>query len=161
MSNLTDKEGGCLCGDVRFKLTAEPMYVQACHCLDCQRISGSAFIINMWIEAKHVQLTNKQPISFMNQGGSGSTHEIFCCENCGTDLWSCYHSGLKGSWFVRAGLLDDPTDVVPQAHIYTRSKLKWISLPEDKPQFEEFYNIKEVWPEESLVRLKSLKAAEG
>ena len=57
LSKLIDKVGGCLCGDVRFKLTAEPMYVQACHCLDCQRISGSAFIINMWIEAKHVELT--------------------------------------------------------------------------------------------------------
>ena len=160
LNGLTNKEGGCLCGDVRFKLKNEPMFIQACHCLDCQRISGSAFIINMWIESRFVEITNKPPVSFMNKGGSGSIQEIYCCGNCGTDLWSCYHAGLKASWFVRVGLLDDPTEVVPQAHIYTRSKQKWIKLPDDKPHFEAFYNIPEVWPQESLQRLKSLKKAE-
>ena len=43
-------EGGCSCGKVRYRLTAEPMFVHCCHCRQCQRITGSAFVINAIIE---------------------------------------------------------------------------------------------------------------
>ena len=38
-------EGGCACGAVRYRLTSEPMFVHCCHCLNCQRQTGSAFVI--------------------------------------------------------------------------------------------------------------------
>src|SRR5712675_1975662 len=43
-------EGGCACGAVRYRLTSAPMFVHCCHCRDCQRQTGSAFVINALIE---------------------------------------------------------------------------------------------------------------
>jgi len=54
---------------------------------------------------------------------------------------------------VRAGTLDDPAQVAPDVHIYTRSKLPWVSLPESVPAFDGYYDMKKLWPAESLERV--------
>ena len=61
--------------------------------------------------------------------------------------------------FVRGGTLDDPSSVVPDAHIYTRSKLPWITLPDSTPTFDEYYDSKSLWPAASLERLATVRAA--
>ena len=61
--------------------------------------------------------------------------------------------------FVRAGTLDDPSSVAPDVHIFTRSKLSWVALPETVPAFEVFYDMKVVWPAASLERLDVVRAA--
>jgi hypothetical protein len=57
---------------------------------------------------------------------------------------------------VRVGTLDDPGAVPPDVHIYTRSKLPWVRLPEGAPAFEAYYDSKSLWPAESLERRKAL-----
>ncbi len=47
-------DGGCACGQVRYRMTSEPMFVHCCHCRDCQRQTGSAFVLNALIEADRV-----------------------------------------------------------------------------------------------------------
>jgi hypothetical protein len=152
MSNTT-LTGGCACGAIRYKLTERPLIVHACHCRDCQRLTGSAFVINLWIERKFVEADN-EPKSFRLTGGSGKPHDVFFCEKCGTYLWSVYHAAPAGSLFVHAGTLDQPENVKPDVHIFTRSKLPWLPLPNDVPAFEAFYKIDEVWPAESKQRLR-------
>jgi hypothetical protein len=66
-------EGGCSCGAIRYKLTNSPLIVHACHCRDCQRITGGPHVINIWIERKFVEATGAQSKSFMLKGGSGKT----------------------------------------------------------------------------------------
>ncbi len=58
--------------------------------------------------------------------------------------------------FVRAGTLDDPSGVAPDAHIYTRSKLPWVTVPDSVPAFEVYYASKSLWPAASLERLKAV-----
>jgi hypothetical protein len=58
--------------------------------------------------------------------------------------------------FVRGGTLDEPGVITPDVHIYTRSKVGWVVLPEGTPAFEEYYDSREVWPPESLDRLRVL-----
>src|SRR5579863_7231572 len=82
--NLT---GGCACRSVRYRLTASPLIVHACHCRDCQRITGSAFVINLWIERQFVEAGPAMPKSFQLAGGSGQKHDVFFCDSCGTYLW--------------------------------------------------------------------------
>ena len=82
-----DLAGGCACGVSRFKLTAGPLIVHACHCRDCQRLTGSAFVTNIWIEKKFVEALSGTPKSFKLNGGSGKPHEVFFCDKCGTYLW--------------------------------------------------------------------------
>ena len=45
------REGGCACGAVRYRLTSDPLFTHCCHCLNCQRQTESAFVINLLIEA--------------------------------------------------------------------------------------------------------------
>ena len=55
--------------------------------------------------------------------------------------------------FVRAGTLDDPSSVAPDVHIYTRSKLPWVELPESVPAYRTYYDTQRLWPAASLERL--------
>jgi len=58
--------------------------------------------------------------------------------------------------FVRGGTLDEPSGVTPDAHIFTRSKLPWVTLPDSVPTFEVYYDSKVLWPAASLDRLKAI-----
>ena len=148
-------QGGCACGAVRYRTTASPLIVHACHCRDCQRITGSAFVVNLWIERRFVELERGQPKSFQLAAGSGKPHEVFFCDTCATTLWSRYHAAPGDTLFLRAGTLDDPSAVEPDVHIFTRSKLPWLALPAGVPAFEAMYrDFAAVWPAESLARLR-------
>jgi hypothetical protein len=97
-------EGGCSCGAIRYKLTNTPLIVHACHCRDCQRITGSGFVINIWIEKRFVEASGATPKSITLSGGTGKDHEAFFCANCGTYVWSRYAVAPGGdALFVRAG----------------------------------------------------------
>src|SRR5690348_8754542 len=80
-------EGGCSCAALQYELTASPLIVHACHCQDCQRITGSAFVVNIWIEKEFVKTNGAIPKSFTLKGGSGKNHEVFFCDRCGTYVW--------------------------------------------------------------------------
>jgi hypothetical protein len=146
-------EGGCACGAVRYTLTAPPLIVHACHCLDCQRITGGAFVINMWIESRYVEGVRSQLKAYTLKAGSGKKHEVIFCPTCGTYLWSRYGIVPTDCLFVRAGTLDTPSAVKPDVHIFTRSKVPWLTLPDDVRKFEAAYQLSKVWPAERLERL--------
>lgn len=60
--------------------------------------------------------------------------------------------------FVRAGTLDDPRFVSPDAHIFVRSKLPWVALPSSVPAVEVYYDTRTLWPGPSLASLARLQA---
>jgi hypothetical protein len=147
-------EGGCACGEVRYRLASDPLFVHCCHCLNCQRQTGSAFVINLLIEADRVDVVRGQPHQVSVPRDGGSTQEIWRCPTCEVALFSEY--GRRDVFFVRAGTLDDPAAVEPDVHIYTRSKLPWVTLPDSVPAVDEYYDMKELWPAESLERVGRL-----
>jgi hypothetical protein len=153
-------EGGCACGTIRYKLAASPLIVHACHCRDCQRLTGGPFVINIWIEKKFVEAGPVAPKSFRLAGGSGKPNDVFFCERCGTTLWSRYDIVPSECLFVRAGTLDNPSAVTPDVHIFTRTKLPWVQLPEGARTFPSIYKIEEVWSPESKERLRRNAAGE-
>ena len=154
-----DIEGGCICGATRYRLTNTPMIIHACHCRDCQKLTGTAFVTNLWIERQFVAASGPEPVAFpVPPGPSGTRHDVFHCAACGTALWSKYHGAPGDTLFVRGGTLDDITAITPDAHIYTRSKVPWLELPKNARVFEAYYRRSEVWPEESLARWKALTA---
>jgi len=153
---MTDTlEGGCACGRLRYRMHSKPMFVHCCHCRDCQRQTGTAFVLNALIEADRVELLSGDPVRCAMPTDSGRPHRVFRCPDCGTAVWSEY-GGLTKLRFVRIGTLDDPTALPPDVHIYTRSKLPWVTLPAGVPAFEEYYSSREVWPAESLERRKAV-----
>ena len=147
-------DGGCACGAVRYRLLAEPLITHCCHCLNCQRQTGSAFVINLLIEADRVELLAGEPEPVPVPRDDGSVQTISRCPACQVAVWSDY--GAPQVLFVRGGTLDNPAAVAPDVHIYTRSKLPWVELPEGVPAFEVYYDRQEVWPADSLERLAAL-----
>jgi hypothetical protein len=148
-------DGGCDCRAVRYRLTSAPMFVHCCHCRDCQRQTGSAFVLNALIETERVSVASGDTAAFAMRTDSGRPHHVHRCTVCGTALWSNY-GGLQQLRFMRVGTLDDPVALEPDVHIYTRSKLPWVRLPEGVPAFEAYYESAKLWPAESLARRKAL-----
>jgi hypothetical protein len=147
-------EGGCACGAVRYRLGDAPMFVHCCHCRDCQRQTGSAFVINLLIERERVDILADTPRAVDVPRDDGSVQRIYRCPNCQVALFSEY--GRPQVLFVRAGTLDDPTDITPDVHIYTRSKVKWLALPPDASAFSVYYDTNTLWPIDSLKRLEAI-----
>ena len=145
-------EGGCSCGAVRYTLASEPMFVHCCHCRDCQKQTGSAFVLNALYEADRVA-SRGETTGFVMPTESGRPHTIHRCSKCGVAVWSIY-GGIDKMRFVRVGTLDDSSALSPDVHIYTRSKLPWVTLPEGALAFEAYYDSKKIWPAASLERRK-------
>lgn len=150
-------EGHCACGATRYRLQSEPMFVHCCHCLDCQRQTGSAFVLNAIIEAARVELLSGTVEAVAVPTDSGKPHRIWRCPKCWAALWSVY-GGVDELRFVRVGTLEDPKALTPDVHIYTRSKLPWIVLPNSVPAFDAYYDARKLWPAASLERRRAALA---
>ncbi len=152
---MTDElDGGCACGKLRYRMRGGPMFVHCCHCKDCQRQTGTAFVLNALIETDRVDVLSGEPAAYTMPTDSGRPHTVFRCPDCGTAVWSEY-GGLKALRFIRVGTLDEPQALPPDVHIYVRSKLPWITLPESVPTFPAYYDSKTLWPAASLARRRA------
>ena len=150
-------EGGCACGRVRYRLISAPMFVHCCHCTACQTETGSAFAINALIESDRIEILAGAPENVPTPSESGRGQQIRRCPACRVALWSHYAGAGERIAFVRVGTLDRPGALVPDVHIYTRSKLPWVRLPEGAVAVEAYYDSKALWPAASLERLEALK----
>jgi hypothetical protein len=150
------REGGCACGRVRYRLTDEPLFTHCCHCLNCQRQTGSAFVVNLLIETARVAILASSPQPVDAPRDDGSTQRIYRCPNCQVAVFSEY--GWPELLFVRAGALDAPSSVSPDVHIFTKSKLPWVALPESTPAFEIYYDRRTLWPLRSNERIEAIIA---
>jgi len=142
---------------VRYALKRAPMFVNCCHCTQCQTITGSAFVINAIIETSEIVVDDATPIR-TDGPSEGGVHDIYRCPQCFTALWSDYR---RRGWlaFVRVGTLDDPGALPPDAHIFTRTKLPWVNLEGGAPAFDIFYDMATLWPAASLERRAAAEAA--
>ena len=135
------------------------MVVHCCHCSWCQRETGSAFVLNAVIEGDRVEVTAGAPELVMTPSASGKGQEIARCPTCHVALWSHYAGSGRKSAFVRCGTLDERAAVTPDVHIFTSSKLPWVTLPDSVPAFAEFYPTSQgVWSDAARARWKALLA---
>jgi hypothetical protein len=146
--------GGCACGDVRFRLKSTPLFVHACHCSLCQRQSGSAFALNAMIEADNIVLVSGQLEETVVPTASGKGQKVSRCPSCRVAVWSIYNGASDLFRFARVGALDEPDKCPPDIHIYTSSKQAWVALPTEAVSVPEYYSASDYWPSESLARRK-------
>lgn len=112
-------------------------------------------MINLLIEAARVEMLATAPEPVDVPRDDGSVQRIFRCRRCQIAVFSEY--GRPEVWFVRGGTLDDPTQITPDVHIYTRSKVGWVTLPEGVPTFDVYYDTDQLWPADSLRRLEAIR----
>jgi hypothetical protein len=145
--------GGCLCNTVRYRLLTSPLFCYACHCSDCQRLSGSAFGLFLNIESSYISiLSPTRPVLITQIRRSGLTSTGYECPSCHVELWSNNVHGPAVA-DVRVGTLDYPSLMEPDVHMFVESKLDWVVLPEGAKSVPRQSDYKKVWPESSLKRL--------
>ena len=150
-------EGGCGCGQLRYRVEGAPMIVQACHCTWCQRETGTAHALNALYEADRVVHTEGHPEIVNTPSASGRGQRIARCPTCKVAIWSNYAQAGPAIRFVRVGTLDAPGRCPPDIHIYTSTKLPWVVLPPGARAVAEFYDVAEVWPAESRERARAAR----
>ena len=148
-------EGGCICGKTRYTTSNDPLFVHACHCLDCQRLSGSAFVVLMGVVKSEFKLEGELT-TVTNPTPSGAGYDAHLCAACATIIWSKYHFVVLPIIAVRAGTLDDPGLAPPQYHIFCRSKQPWVTLPSGVLEFEGWLDAGQAWSSETLSRMEAL-----
>jgi hypothetical protein len=150
--------GGCACGQVRYKIEGDPIWTQMCYCHDCQRISGSAYGLNLMIpEAQlHIDGTTK---SIILPTGSGSGCENHFCSVCATNIWAYYLIAPPGLIIVRAGTLDDTSWLQPDAQVFAKDKQPWVQIADGVPAYDERCIPTEDWPAVSLKKLTDFISA--
>lgn len=152
-------EGACACGAIRYRMTSTPLFVHCCHCTWCQRETGTAFALNAMIESDRLERLQGEPDLVDTPSNSGQGQLIARCPHCRVVLWSHYAGVGKALSFVRVGTLDEPARLPPDIHIFTSTKLPWVTLSPDTPAVAEYYDRNECWPATSLLRHQALRAA--
>ncbi len=109
--------GGCLCGAVRYVYDAAPLAVVACHCRDCQKLTGATNLLTIYADRTAFRHEQGELAVFRKRADSGREADYSRCARCGSRVWHEPHSAPQ--WvFIAAGTLDDPSWVVPAAHIW-------------------------------------------
>jgi hypothetical protein len=117
-------EGGCRCGQVRFRITAPPLLTMVCHCTGCQRMTSSAFSLSMAIPTPGFAVTAGEPVI---GGLHGDIRHSFC-PHCMSWVFTRM-PGMDEFVNVRATLLDDAGWFEPFLETMTAEKLPWITTP--------------------------------
>ena len=92
--------GRCLCEAVTYTLSHRPLIVHACHCRDCQRITGSPFVVNAWVVEADLALAGALERRSLSSG-SGKGQELSTCAACGCALFTRYLLTPPGTVFRR------------------------------------------------------------
>ena len=128
-------KGGCLCGAVRYESTAEPAVVMACHCATCQKNTGGAFSLNLAMPASSVTITGDALATYEDRAGaSGKPFHRTFCSRCGSPI-SGRGAAYEGLVFLKAGTLDDPSWLQPNAHIWCAEKQPWVPIESGAARF--------------------------
>jgi hypothetical protein len=134
------------------------LIVHACHCRWCQRETGTAHALNALYEADRVVHTAAEPELVSTPSASGKGQKIARCPTCQIAIWSNYPQSGPAVRFVRVGTMDNPDLCPPDIHIFTSTKQPWVTLPPSAKSVPELYEIKEVWPADSLDRRRLMRA---
>jgi hypothetical protein len=126
--------GGCLCGAVRFAVDAEPMAARQCWCRLCQYLGAGSSTVNVCFPAG--ALTVDGDVRWhASVADSGNRMQRGFCPQCGTPLFS--NAEIRPHLtFIRAGALDDPGLIAPQATIWTGQAPDWACFDPAIPQNE-------------------------
>jgi hypothetical protein len=122
---MTQRTGQCLCGAVRFTLSADPLAARVCWCKDCQHIASNG-TVNIIVPTEALKATGELS-EFVSTAASGNEVKRRFCTRCGSHLFA--NSSARPQFtVVRAGTLDDPSSIQPTANIWASSAPPWACL---------------------------------
>ncbi len=127
--------GRCHCGNISFTAEIDPAKVFACHCADCQSMSGAPFRALVPVPAKDFSLIGT-PRVYVKTAESGNKRAQGFCGECGTPLYAT--SATEPSVYgVRLGCVDERAQLAPNKQVWTRSSMPWLQSLGDLPSVQE------------------------
>ncbi|MCY1486480.1 Glutathione-dependent formaldehyde-activating enzyme [compost metagenome] len=130
------QNGGCLCGGVRYQVEGELAPIQVCHCGQCRKAQGVAFVTNIPVPEAQFRLLQGDQLLKAFESSPGK-QRVFC-SHCGSPLFS-RNAKTPGVLRIRAGSLDGELASRPAAHFYVASKANWWTIDDGLPQFAAAY----------------------
>ena len=125
---MASYEGGCLCGRVRFRVTAAAIDTGYCHCRMCQRNSGAPVVAWTTFPAAAFSWVAEPPATYVSSPG---VQRQFC-PKCGS--YMVFRNQDSKEVSVNTASLDDPASFPPRMHIFTESRIPWFPTQDDLPQ---------------------------
>jgi hypothetical protein len=122
---MTERNGHCLCGAVRYRIAAEPIATRVCWCRDCQHLAANG-TVNITVPTPSLEISGKLS-EYISTANSGNQMRRRFCPTCGTHLFSI-SSARPQFTVVRVGTLEDPSSIRPTANIWTSSAPSWACL---------------------------------
>ena len=132
---MTTATGGCLCGALRYEYDGQPGAALICHCQDCRRVTGAAFNTSVRMKSENFRVVSGELKCFTNRADSGNEVTRCFCPECGSPIYTI-PPHRPGTFFVKAGSLDDPAIVKPEHQSWTSSAVSWAHIPPDLPGSE-------------------------
>lgn len=129
-------QGQCHCGAITYEAEVEPDTIAICHCLDCQRLSGSAFRANVPAPADGFRILKGKPRQYVKTADSGTKRVHAFCETCGSPVYSCA-TEKPLTYTLRVGALNQRHALGrPAQQIWTKRRLSWIPKLEGVSEIE-------------------------
>lgn len=125
--------GSCLCGAVRYTVSAEPLATGNCHCRNCQKSAGAPFSSAFLIRQDALQLTGELKY-YERTSDTGNTVRRAFCPTCGTPLFSA-STGMPDILVMKITGLDHADAIQPMMDIYTESAQAWTRMDPALPKF--------------------------
>lgn len=123
---MIERTGGCLCGQLRYVASGEPISVGVCHCKDCQKQTASAFAEIAIFPKDAVRLHGETRTYTTTGEGGGKVHRSFC-PVCGSGVVSLL-DGLPDTVVLKAGSFDEAGGLRPTFNIFVASKQDWLEI---------------------------------
>ena len=124
----------CQCGELRAIASGEPMRVSVCHCLDCQRRSGSVFAMQARFAAEDVEVLGESR-EWARKGDEGAGAVFHFCPTCGSTVFYRLVD-YPGFLTIPVGAFADPQFPAPKVSVYEERKHAWVSLPADIEHYD-------------------------
>jgi len=130
---VPNMNGGCLCGDVRYLASGEPVVTSICHCRDCQRRTGSAFVEVVAVPKEAFSVQGRLQ-TFSHTGDSGRKLDPKFCPRCGSPVF-VEAEGFPGMALIMGGSLDDTTSLTPTMALFCDSAQPWLAIGHEMKSF--------------------------
>jgi hypothetical protein len=131
-----DLSGSCLCGAIKFKVTAPVAGFRYCHCSRCRKASGSAHAANIFVPEKQFQwIAGETAVKRFDLPGA-QRFAVWFCPECGTRV--PHKIKTTENMLIPAGLLDQAPDKAPENSIFWDSRAEWYVSPDAIPRFREY-----------------------
>jgi hypothetical protein len=131
---MTTRRAACSCGQIALAAEGDPVRISICHCLACQRRTGSVFGVQAWFPRGKVSVEGRSSV-YVRTADSGKRITFHFCPDCGATVYWELEKAPEAI-AVGVGAFADPTFPAPRVSVWEATRHPWAAVPEDVEHFD-------------------------